>query len=94
MEKDISELFERVRSLEKEVQSLGKAMAEQDKYDVLLKGKIDLLANEVRTVRLDVVSVVQEHNKKMWNLVMTLLLIVCLFGGLKLGPEIIKALTQ
>lgn len=86
----IDELLQRVLSLEGEMKQMKDALHEQDKADMQLAHKVDSLAQEVSTVRLDVVAVIQEHNQKMWRLVMVLVTAVTLLAGLKLGPDIMQ----
>lgn len=95
----VRELNDKVISLEKKVEKIQKHLTEQNIADVKLQGELKALQCEVLSIKQDVITTLNDHSKKTWDLInkgikviCVLVGIICLMAGVKLLPDILKLL--
>ena len=89
------ELSAKVNRLEKEVGGIKKMVDEHKMNDVRLEQKLKELENQVISVKQDVITTLNDHSQKTWELIhkgikviCVLVAIICLMAGVKLLPDI------
>lgn len=93
------DVLHRVHAIEERMDKIEDKLIKQGETDVEMKSDLKAMRNEFNGLKSDVLMTVKEHTDKTWNLInrswkiiMVLIAIIVLFSGIKMGPEIIKAL--
>jgi hypothetical protein len=93
------DVLHRVHAIEERMDKIEDKLIKQGEADVEMKSDMKAMRNEFNGLKSDVLMTVKDHTDKTWNLInrswkiiMVLIAIIVLFSGVKMGPEIIKAL--
>lgn len=99
MDANYKELSQKVERLEKQVYEIKTTLEKQGIADVRLEEKLRGLEHQVISIKQDVISTLNEHSAKTWDLInkgikviCILVGIICLMAGVKLLPDILKLL--
>lgn len=95
MDANYKELSAKVNRLEQQVEEIKKTVDEHKMNDVRLEQKLKGLENQIISVKQDVITTLNYHSQKTWDLInkgikviCVLVAIICLMAGVKLLPDI------
>lgn len=96
VEQSVKDLCRRVNDLETKYDELNDKISKQDVVDAELKKDIVRISGEVKTMKTDVLTILNKHTDKTWSLIercvkviVLLIAIVTIMAGVKLAPEIL-----
>lgn len=99
MDANYKELSDKVNRLEKQVDQIKKTVEQHGITDVRLEQKLQGLENQVLSIKQDVISTLNEHSQKTWELInkgirviCVLVGVICVMAGVKLLPDIVNIL--
>lgn len=99
MDANYRELSQKVSRLEKQVDEIKKTVDQHGITDVKLEQKLQGLEHQVLSIKQDVITTLNEHSQKTWELInkgikviCVLVAVICLMAGVKLLPDIFKVL--
>lgn len=95
------DVLRRVNNIEERMDKMEEKLIVQMETDVEMKADMKAMRTEFTGLKNDVLMTVKDHTDKTWALInrswkviMILIAIIVLFSGVKMGPEIIKALCN
>ena len=99
MDDNYRQLSQKVNSLQKQVDEIKKTVDQHGLTDVRLEHKLQGLENQVLSIKQDVITTLNEHSRKTWELInkgikviCVLVAVICLMAGVKLLPDIFSLL--
>lgn len=99
MDANYKELSAKVNRLEKQVDEIKETVDEHKMNDIRLQQKLKGLEHQVFSIKQDVITTLNDHSQKTWELInkgikiiCVLVAIICIMAGVKLLPDVFNVL--
>lgn len=99
MDANYKELSAKVNRLEKQVEEIKETVDEHKMNDIRLQQKLKGLEHQVFSIKQDVITTLNDHSQKTWELInkgikiiCVLVAIICIMAGVKLLPDVFNVL--
>ena len=99
MDANYKELSAKVNRLEMQVEEIKETVDEHKMNDIRLQQKLKGLEHQVFSIKQDVITTLNDHSQKTWELInkgikiiCVLVAIICIMAGVKLLPDVFNVL--
>ena len=96
-EEQHQDVLRRIKCVEDRLTKLEDRVNTQEVVDMEVRGEIVALHKEFTNLKIDVISTLKDHTDRTWGLmnkmgkvIIILIIIITIFAGIRLGPEILK----